>query len=129
MIIDLQRAMDKGTLKYVLAELESKAPGWAEEVMLDQAHVMAGLAQALVRVDTGSLRDSIRVERGGKGRGWAVVRVRAGGYVINPRTGRLVDYAGIVEQRYPYMRPAYDAIKGTLAGMIEQKIVMEASVL
>lgn len=112
-----------GRLKADLAELPEKMLDYAEEVLLDRAQMMKGIAQVLVRVDTGSLRDSIRVERGGRGKNWRVIRVRAGGYKTNPKTGRLVDYAGHVERKYPYIRPAWDAVKGTVAEMIQTRIV------
>lgn len=112
-----------GALKTDLAELPEQILDYAEEVLLDRAQMMKGIAQVLVRVDTGSLRDSIRVERGGAGKNWRVVRVRAGGYVTNPKTKRLVDYAVIVERKYPFMRPAWDSVKGPIAEMIKAKIV------
>ena len=74
--------------------------------LMEAAQLIVGLAQIRVRVDTGSLRDSIRVERGGEGQYWKRVRVRAGGYIVNPDTGKLVDYAGHVEKKYPYLRPS-----------------------
>lgn len=70
-------------------------------------------AKELVPVDTGSLRKSIRRER----HAWPAGKitytgVRAGGYIVNPRTKKLVDYAryvcyGTSRQRpQPFMRPA-----------------------
>jgi len=112
-----------GVLKTDLAQLPEQMLDYAEEVLLDQAHMMKGLAQILVRVDTGSLRDSIRVERGGRKLHWRTVRVRAGGYVTNPDTGRKVDYAAVVERKYPFMQPAWDSVKGTVVLMIEQRVV------
>jgi hypothetical protein len=96
---------------------------WAEEVLLDRAHYMRDIAQVTVRVETGSLRDSIRVERGGKGQFWREVRVRAGGYVVNPKTGRLVDYAVFVENNYPFMAPAFLQVKDEIAYMIKSLVV------
>lgn len=69
-------------------------------------------AKHLVTVDTGALRRSIRLEvrrREGKTH---FIGIGAGGFVRNPRTGRLVDYAAIIEfgsvhQRpQPFIRPA-----------------------
>ena len=97
-------------LKADLADLPEKLLDAAFEYLLESAQLIKGLAQVRVRVDTGSLRDSIRVERGGKGKHWRRVRVRAGGYITNPDTGRLVDYAGYVESKYPYLRPAVDEV-------------------
>jgi len=73
---------------------------------METAYLVLGLAQVHVRVETGSLRDSGRIERGGKGSHWAEVKVRFGGYVVNPKTGKLVDYASIIEHKYPYLAPA-----------------------
>lgn len=112
-----------GVVKEDIARLPEKMLEFAFEVLLQQAELMKGLAQVYVPVDTGSLRDSIRVERGGEGEGWRRVRIRAGGYVTNPKTGRLVNYAAIVEAKYPYMRPAFDEVKATIAEMITAKVV------
>lgn len=123
MTATLQLNLTSGTVKQDLAELPEKMLDHAFEVLMDQAHLMAGIAQVLVRVDTGSLRDSIRVERGGKGKHWRVVRVRAGGYITNPDTGRLVDYAVHVESKYPFMRPAWEQIRPAIREMIRMRVV------
>jgi hypothetical protein len=114
---------DLGRAKTDLADLPEKMLEYAFEVLMSRAELMKDLAQVYVRVDTGSLRDSIRIEWGGEGKEWRRVRVRAGGYVTNPKTGRLVNYAAVVEQRFPYMRPAFDQIKGDIADMIQAKVV------
>jgi len=121
--MSLHLDMNKGTVKQDLAQLPEKMLDYAFEVLIQQAELMKGYAQILVRVDTGSLRDSIRVERGGEGKHWRVVRVRAGGYVTNPRTGRIVNYAAAVEQRFPYMRPAFEGVREGLAEMIKAHVV------
>jgi hypothetical protein len=114
-------------VKEKLAQLPEKMLEWASEVLLKQAELMKGLAQIYVPVDTGSLRDSIRVERGGEELHWREVRVRAGGYVINPKTGMLVNYAWIVEQLQPFMRPALEEVKPTIAEMIRSEVVEKAN--
>ena len=116
--------LTKGTVKQDLAELPEKMLNGAFEVLMERAELMKGIAQVLVRVDTGSLRDSIRIERGGIGKYWRQVKVRAGGYVINPKTNKLVNYAGIVESKYPFMRPAWEQVKGDIADMIKAKVVI-----
>ena len=63
------------------------------EALMQGARLAVGFAKINVRVDTGSLRDSIRVERGGRGLRWRQIRIRAGGYVTNPKSKRKVDYA------------------------------------
>lgn len=114
----------KGTVRQDLAILPEKMLEAAYEELLQQAYLMRGLAQIYVRVDTGSLRDSIRVERVGPTYHLhMVVRVRAGGYITNPKTKRLVNYAGIVEIKYPYMRPAWEQIRGNIIALIERRVV------
>jgi len=110
----------KGTVKQDVAAIPNKLLEGAGEAILEVAHLMAGLAQVHVRVDTGSLRDSIRVERGGQGMHWREVRVRAGGYVTNPRTRKLVDYAVAVEMKFPYMRPAWEQVRGQAEEIIRR---------
>jgi hypothetical protein len=112
--------LNDANVKVKMAELPTKMLEFAKEVLLDQAHVMAGYAQIYCPVDTGSLRDSIRVEHAGN-----QVKVRAGGYVTNPRTGRLVNYAGFQEQKTQFMRMAYDEIKPTIAEMIKANVVQK----
>lgn len=110
-------------VKEKLADLPEKMLEFAFEVLLQQAELMKGLAQVYVLVDTGSLRDSIRIERGGESLHWRQVRVRAGGYITNPKTGKLVNYAAIIESRSPYMRLAYEEVKPTIADMIKANVV------
>ena len=61
----------------------------------------------------GSLKASIRKERHAWPKGNVIYTgIRAGGYVINPNTGKIVDYAGYVEHgtskmtAQPFIRPA-----------------------
>lgn len=70
-------------------------------------------AKQLVAVDTGALQKSIRKEKHAWPAGNVTyIGIRAGGYVRNPRTGRLVHYAQFIEygtsRTYPrpFMRPA-----------------------
>jgi hypothetical protein len=71
--------MSSGTIKTDLANLPEKMLDYAFEVLIKQAELMRDLAKIGCPVDTGNLRDSIRVERGGEGLNWRQVRVRAGG--------------------------------------------------
>ena len=112
--------MNSPTVKQDIAAIPNAMLEGAEQAILEAAHLMAGLAQVHVRVDTGSLRDSIRVERGGQSMHWREVRVRAGGYVTNPKTGKLVDYAVIVEVKYPYMRPAFEEVRPQVETIIRR---------
>ena len=116
-------------IKSSLAELPEKMADYAEEILVSQAHLIVGLAQVYCPVDTGSLRDSIRMERGGRGKYWREVRVRAGGYVTNPKTGKIVDYASYQEfgTRYIYgtyfLSRAVEEVAPTIKTLIEQGIV------
>jgi len=113
-------------VKGKLANLREKMADWAEEVVIERAQYARDIAQILVRVDTGSCRDSIRVERGGKGLYWRQIRIRAGGYIVNPKTGRLVDYAAYLEMMYPFMRPAVYTVVPEIADLIRRNIVEKA---
>ena len=123
--LDLQ----KGTVKQDIAEVPNKLLEGAFEAIMAAAHLMQGLAQVYVRVLTGSLRDSIRVERGGESMSWRQVRVRAGGYVVNPKTGRLVDYAVIVERKYPYMKPAWQEVRPQVEEIIRSNCLAKIAEL
>ena len=103
--------LNSGTVKQDIADIPNKILEGAEEAIMQVAHLMVGYAQVHVRVDTGSLRDSIRVERGGRGMHWREVKVRAGGYIVNRKTGKLVNYAAAVEAKYPYMHPAWNEVQ------------------
>ena len=111
------------TVKVKLATLPEKMLDWGEEVLMAQAHLMVGHAQIAVDVDTGSLRDSGRVERGGRGEHWRQVTVRFGGYVVNPKTQRLVDYARIVEVKHPFMAPAFEMVRPQIEEMLRNLLV------
>lgn len=119
--MSVQLDFSKGTVKQDIAEVPNKILEGAFEAINAAADLMVGLAQVYVLVDTGSLRDSIRKERGGQGMHWRVVRVRAGGYVTNPRTGKIVDYAVHVERKHPYMKPAWENVRPQVEEIIRRK--------
>ena len=120
--MSIQLRLNSNT-KFALAELEDNLADWAFEALLEQAEVMKGYWQIFVRVETGSARDSIRVERGGEEKYWKQVKVRGGGYVMNPKTGRLVDYMWILEQRYGAGHAALAIVQPTIKEMIENNVV------
>jgi len=95
---------DSQRIRGVLVKVESALDPQLETIFLQAAEMMKAIAKTLVPVDTGSLQRTIRIERKGK----HYVGVRAGGYVVNPRTKRIVNYQTHVEARTPYMRPAYE---------------------
>lgn len=95
-----------------LALTEGMNPA-AARVLKEVAEDVKTEAKELVPVDTGALRDSIRVIVTAKTAGNITrVGVRAGGYEVNPKTGKLVDYAVPVEfgtsrqMPQPYLIPA-----------------------
>jgi len=96
--------------------------------LLEAAHFMVTMAKSYVRVDTGSLQRSIRVERTAPLTHHHIsVRVRAGGYVVNPKTMRLVDYAGHQEKYHPYMRPAWEATKRFVEAQVDAALARLAT--
>jgi len=125
--MSLRFNFESGTLKQDLAMLPEKMLDGAWKAIVEAVTMMKGLAQVYVPVDTGSLRDSIRVERGGQGKHWRVIRVRAGGYKTNPKTGRLVDYAVFVEAKYHFMEFAWRAVCPDIADLINARILQMVS--
>lgn len=112
----------KGTVKRDIAEIPNKLLEGAEEAILEVAQLMKAYAIYYVAVDWGNLRDTIRVERGGRRMYWRQVRVRAGGYPMKrgPRAGEPVNYAAIVETRQPYMKPAWREVQPEAQAIIRR---------
>ena len=79
-----------------LKAIRKKLPKALAELNRDNARAILKASQPLVPVDTGSLKDSGRVE---KGNGTAAKLVYGGGGFKNRRTGRVIDYAGYVHNR------------------------------
>ena len=92
-----------------IAELPEKMKQLALEVLEDQARLMVYLAQEACPVKTGALRSTIRMETSGNS-----VVARVGGFGVN--------YAAIVEERHPFMLPAWLAIQTTLKETIESYV-------
>lgn len=101
-------------LDRVLGKLEKLAeafPEAAEEGVNQVAQLMCDVAKDLVPVDTGALQRSLRVEKRTEAEKFTAI-VAAGGVTVNPKTGRLVDYAHFVEYGSskmaprPYLKPA-----------------------
>ena len=122
--LDLTENFENGTLKIALAELPEKMLDAAYEELDQQAELMKGIWQVIAPVETGSYRDSVRKERGGIGKTWRVVRVRAGGYVTNPKTRRLVDYAIILENKYHCGERAWQQVCGNIEALMRRAVVM-----
>ena|SRR3990170_4907707 len=125
--MSIQINMIDGVFKENLANLPEKMMDYAFEVLLKQAELIKGLWQIYIRVDTGSARDSIRIERGGEQLHWRQVRVRGGGYITNPKTGQLVNYMVIIEGKYGAGKMAFEEVKPTIADMIQSTVVQKIS--
>jgi len=119
-----------GVVRLTLAEARDKLPQMPEilwrvsqEVLRERLQYMVYLAKVMVRVDTGALRDSIRMQWVGSKR--HIATVRAGGYITNPNTGRPVDYAVYVEGKYPFMRPAWEEVRDSVLEGLSANVVRE----
>lgn len=99
---------ESNRVRAFLVKIENELEPGLQRIFLEHAHIVKNTAKSIVRVDTGTLKKSIRVEHVVSWGKEKHIAVRSGGYFVNPKTGRLCDYAGYVEQRYPYMRPAYE---------------------
>jgi len=113
-------AFSPETVKMQVANLQANLEPWAEEVVISKAGLMRDIWKTIAAVDTGSYRDSIRIQRVGVGR--VKITVRAGGYIVNPKTGRLVDYAGWLELRYHFGQQAFNEVYMTVAHAIAEKV-------
>jgi len=87
-----------GSVKQLVGTIEKAALEQLEEAADD----MVAYAKILCRTETGSLASTVRKERAGN-----AIKVRAGGYVVNPRTGKLVDYAVFIEEKDHFMQKAW----------------------
>ena len=113
-------------LEEKLSNLDVKLSRALDEALEEIAEKIRDDAKSLVPVDTGALKKSIRIEKKGK---LQVSIVAGGGGVINPRTGREVDYAGFVEfgtshmSPQPYMQPALEKNRDELLNIVKRKIL------
>lgn len=101
-------------IKQDIAMLPERMLEGAFEAVDEAMDVIVGLAQINVRVDRGTLRDSIRKEYF-KGDRSFTVRVVAGGPDIR--------YARIIEEKWPYLGPAVRSVLPQVSTMIENKIM------
>ena len=119
-IVGLRELEDK------LSNLDEKLKRALEEALEEIAEKIRDDAKDLAPVDTGSLRKSIRVEKEGD---LQVSVIAGGGGVINPRTGREVDYAGYVEfgtskmSPQPYMQPALEKNRDEILRIVKEKVL------
>ena len=85
-------------------------------------------AKATVRVSTGSLQKSIRKQHHVSQGHIHSTGVSVGGYIINPKTGRIVDYARYLEYGtskmppYPYLAPALERNRPFLVFVLRARL-------
>ena len=119
-IVGLRELEDK------LSNLEEKLNRALAEALEEIAEKIRDDAKNLAPVDTGALRKSIRVEKEGK---LQFSVVAGGGGVVNPKTGREVDYAGFVEfgtrrmSPKPYMQPALERNRAEILRIVKDKVL------
>lgn len=111
--IELEWEGEDKLRRYLTSVLPEAFEESVTAALLKSAEEGRDRAKQLVPVDTGALRDSIRVERFARPAGNILYTgIAAGGYKKNRKTGRLVDYAIYVEygtrrmRPRPYLRPA-----------------------
>ena len=107
--VDIQKLVEKLN-KATLEELDVSADS------------MVDFAQMLCRKDTGALAESIRKEVYTDR-----VRVTAGGYVINPKTGKLVNYAAIREAEDHFMHDAWALVSVNIEERIKERAVTKTN--
>ena len=84
--------------------------------------------KATVRVDTGSLQKSIRKQHHLSQGHVHSIGVSAGGYIVNPKTGRIVNYARYLEYGtsrmppHPYMTPALEQNRPFLVLVLRDRL-------
>jgi len=116
-----------------LTELENKLSNLDEKLSKALAEALDEIsekirddAKSFAPVDTGALRKSIRTEKKGK---LQVSIVAGGGGIINPHSGREVDYAGYVEfgtshmSPQPYMQPAIEKNMNEILQIVKEKVL------
>jgi len=85
-------------------------------------------AKVIVRVDTGSLQKSIRKQHHVSQQYIHSIGVSAGGYIVNPKTGRIVNYARHLEYGtsrmppYPYLTPALEQNRPFLVLVLRDRL-------
>ena len=89
-----------------LASIRKRLPDAIKDLNRGNARAILEASQPLVPVDTGALKRSGRVEPAPKG---ASVLVYGGGGFTNPRTKRIIDYAGVVHYRLDVKHPVGQA--------------------
>jgi len=112
-------------LDYLPEELRK----WVQYELHEGVAEIRDEAKRYCPVDTGSLQKSIRIQNYSRlGGVMEKIGVSAGGYVINPKTGNMVDYASYVEYgtsgspAQPFLRPAFENKRASLRQRLRHAI-------
>ena len=104
-------------LDYLPAEMRK----WVQYELREAVAEIRDEAKRGCPVDTGSLQRSIRIQNYSRPSGvMEKIGVSAGGYITNPKTGNIVDYATHVEYgtsrspAQPFLRPAFENKRASL---------------
>ena len=107
----------------ITAEIENKAMNGLEKA----CEQIADRARSLCPVDTGTLRDTIRVRRL-SGDPFLDVRVYAGSRIAGGASKKgaergafyapIIEFGSVKMSKKPFLRPALDAVKGNIISII-----------
>jgi len=133
-MINLEVEMDVEPLIQRLSRISEEGKLETIRALEKAAEMVRDEAKALCSVDTGSLQKSIQTFKRQVDGVLCSVGVSAGGYVVNPKTRRIVDYASFVEYgtsrlaAKPFLRPAFAAMKPLIIALAREawRKVMEA---
>jgi len=114
---------NRGTVSSEISALPLKMLESSGEVLFNICSEIVALAKAYCPVDTGALQMSIRMQIIEKADSKIAFSVTAGENIINPKTGREVDYAVFVEAKQPFMKPALDIVLGSAQERIKNAIL------
>jgi HK97 gp10 family phage protein len=134
LMINLEVEMDVEPLIQRLSGISEEGKLETVRALEKAAEMVRDEAKALCPVDTGSLQRSIRTFKREVGEVLCGFGVSAGGYVINPKTRRTVNYATFVEYgtsrlaAKPFLRPAFATMKPLIIALAIEawRKVMEA---
>jgi len=121
-LIDLTVDWEKGTVNQKLARLPEEITEDGMLAINDGADFFVMVWKNNALVDTGTYQKSIRKQRTKD----QVISVRAGGYFVNPKTGRICDYASYLEANYHIGRISFEMVRSYIINLIRTKVVEAA---
>lgn len=122
-IIDLTIDWEKGTISQKLARLPEDMKESAMQAIDEGADFFVMVWKINALVDTGTYQKSIRKQRTRDN----IISVRAGGYFINPKTGRICDYASYLEVKYHIGENSFETVRRYITNLIREKVVVSVN--